>query len=100
MTNHDQDPLPSRLKHLIAAQFRLDLSEPDNIPDHEPLIGGRLGLDSLDALELAMSVEEQFGITIHSQAESIDAFTSIATLTDFIHARTGATGRQPASAAA
>lgn len=100
MNNHDQDPLPSRLKHLIAAQFRLNLPEPDKIPDHEPLIGGRLGLDSLDALELAMSVEEQFGITIQSYAESTSAFASIATLTEFIHARTGVGSRQSASAAA
>jgi acyl carrier protein len=100
MTAHDPDPLPSRLKHLIAAQFRLDLSEPDKIPDHEPLIGGRLGLDSLDALELALSLEEQFGVSIHSQAESNHAFASIAALTAFIHARTGAGGRQRSPAAA
>ena len=100
MTCPDQDPLPSRLKHLIAAQFRLGLTDPDNIPDHEPLIGGRLGLDSLDALELAMSLEDHFGITINSQAESIRAFASIATLTEFIHARTGTGGLHRTSAAA
>lgn len=90
MTCHDQDPLPSHLKHLIAVQFRLDLPEPDKIPDHAPLIGGNLGLDSLDALELAICLEEQFGITIHSQAESVHAFASIASLTDFIRARLAA----------
>lgn len=90
MTRHDPDPLPSRLKHLIAEQFRLDLPEPDMIPDHAPLIGGSLGLDSLDALELAICVEEQFGITIQSQAESVHAFASIASLTHFVGARLAA----------
>ncbi len=90
MTRHDPDPLPSRLKHLIAAQFRLDRPELDKIPDHAPLIGGSLGLDSLDALELAICVEEQFGITIQSQAESLHAFASIDSLTHFVGARLAA----------
>ena len=100
MTNHHRDFLPSRLKHLIAGLFRLNLAEPDKIPDDEPLIGGRLGLDSLDALELAMRVEEEFGITIHSQEESLRAFASIASLADFIHARTSTGAPQTAPVAA
>ncbi len=83
----DQDSLPSQLKHLVADMFRLDVLEPDKIADDEPLMGGSLGLDSLDALELGMYVEEKFGITIGSAAESRAALASIASLADFIHAR-------------
>src|SRR5438876_407204 len=100
MSDHSPASLSSRLKHLIAALFRLDLAEPDNISDYEPLIGGRLGLDSLDALELAIRVEEEFGITIHTHEESHRAFASIASLTDFIHARAGARATFPAPATA
>jgi acyl carrier protein len=92
--DHDQDPLSSRLKRLVADLFRLDLSARDSLSDHEPLFGGRLGLDSLDAIELAMSVEEEFGITIHTREESLSAFTSIASLADFIEARSYATAKQ------
>ena len=90
MPNHEPDPLPSTLKHLIVGQFRLDLPEPDKIPDHAPIIGGALGLDSLDALELALCLEEQYGITIQSQAESVHAFASIDSLTHFVGARLAA----------
>jgi len=86
----DPDQLRSRLKHLIAELFRLDLVDPDKIADNEALIGGSLGLDSLDALELAMCVEEEFGITITSRAESVCAFTSIASLAGYIQARSEA----------
>lgn len=81
------DPLRSRLKHLVADLFRLDLPNPDQIADDEVLIGGSLGLDSLDALELAMCVEEEFGITIASAGESGCAFANIASLAAFIRER-------------
>ncbi len=92
MQDLDQDPLPSRLRQLITDQFRIELSGSDEFSDHEPLFGGRLGLDSLDALELAMSVEEEFGITIPSREESLSAFASITSLAGYIqtHAPTGA----------
>lgn len=84
MKSLDQDLLTSRLKHIVADLFRLDLPEPDKISDHEPLIGGNLGLDHLDALELAMCIEEEFGVTLPSREESDRAFANIASLVAFI----------------
>lgn len=81
----DQGTLLSHLKHLIADMFRIDIIEPDKIADDELLIGGRLGLNRLDALELALCIEEGFGIRICSLEESHHAFASIASLADFIH---------------
>ena len=81
------DPLTSRLKHFIVDTFRLRDVAADQITDDEPLIGGGLGLDSLDALELALGLEEKFGITVHSQDESQVALASIASLAGFIRAQ-------------
>ncbi len=86
----DPDPLPSCLKHLIAGLFRLELADPDAIDDHAPIFGGNLGLDSLDAIELGMCIEEEFGVTLRSREESLHALTSIASLAGFIRARTPA----------
>ena len=87
VNNHasKQDLLPSRLKHLVADLFRPDISEPDTISDRAPLIGGNLGLDSLDALELALCVEEEFGLALYSPEDSQRAFSSISSLAVFIH---------------
>ena len=87
--NQNPGPLPSQLKHLVVEMFRPDIPEPDQIDDQAPLLSGSLGLDSLDALELAMAVEERFGISIGSRQESLSAFASIASLSAFIQARAG-----------
>lgn len=90
VTNHasQQDLLPSRLKHLVADLFRPDISDPDTISDREPLIGGKLGLDSADSLELALCVEEEFGLALYSPQDTQRAFSSISSLTVFIQTHT------------
>ena len=87
VNNHasKQDLLPSRLKHLVADLFRPDISEPDTISDRAPLIGGNLGLDSLDAVELALCVEDEFGLALYTPEDSQRAFSSISSLAVFIH---------------
>ena len=80
----DLNLLLSQLKHLVADLFRLDILEPDKISDDEPLFGNRLCLDSLDLLELALCVEEEFGVAICGGKESPRVFTNIASLADFI----------------
>ena len=78
------DPLLVRLKRLIVSTLRLDDVDPDKIPDNEPLIGGGLNLDSIDALELVVSLEKEFGIKIASSEESRAALASVASLADYI----------------
>ncbi len=87
VNNHasKQDLLPSRLKHLVADLFRPDITDPETISDRVPLIGGNLGFDSLDELELALSVEEEFGLALHCPDDSRRAFASISSLVVFIH---------------
>ena len=84
--SRDRNLLPARLKQLVVDLFRLDILEPAGIADDEPLIGGSLGLDSFDAVELAICIEEEFGIALCSRGASHSAFASIASLADFIHA--------------
>jgi acyl carrier protein len=86
-TGWTHDQLTSRLKHLVAELSRTDLLDPEAIAADAPLMGSELGLDSLDALELAMSIEEEFGVTFSSREESHRAFTSIATLSACILAQ-------------
>lgn len=84
------DPLVARLKALIVQTLKLDDVRPEDIPDDEPLIGSQLGLDSIDALELVVKVEKEFGIKITSSEESRRALASVGALAEFIRARQAA----------
>lgn len=81
----DQDRLRSQVKHLVADLFRPDVFEPDTIRDEEPPGDGESCIDAEDAVELALCVEEEFGVAVHCGEESNRVFTSIASMADFIH---------------
>jgi len=85
------DPLNSRLKHMIVETLHLEGISPDSIKDDEPLMGSGLSLDSIDALELVVKIEKDFGIKITSSEESRIALASVASLADFIRARADTT---------
>lgn len=80
------DALRSRLKHLIVETLKLDDVAPESIADDEALIGSGLSLDSIDALELVVRLEKEFGIKIGTSEESRTALASVAKLGDFIRA--------------
>jgi acyl carrier protein len=82
------DPLILRLKTLIIATLKLSDIQPADIPDEEPLIGSpRLGLDSIDALELVLAIEKQFGVKIGSSEESRKALANVSTLASYLRSQ-------------
>ncbi len=82
------DPLNARLKQLIITTLKLDDVRPEDIPDDEPLIGSqKFGLDSIDALELVVKLEKEFGVKIGSSEESRAALASVGALVAYIRAR-------------
>jgi acyl carrier protein len=83
------DPLISRLKTLIIDTLHLDGVTSADIDETAPLIGSGLALDSIDALELVVKIEKEFGIKIGSSEESRKALSSVNSLAEFIRARTG-----------
>ncbi len=79
------DPLAIRLKALVVETLKLDDVRPEDIPDDEPLFGSpRFGLDSIDALELVVRLEKEFGIKIGSSEESRKALASVGALAAYI----------------
>ena len=82
------DPLTLRLKNLIITTLKLDGIRPEDIPDDDPLIGSpRFGLDSIDALELVLALEKEFGVKIGSSEESRQALATVNTLAAYLRAR-------------
>jgi acyl carrier protein len=81
------DPLAEHLKRLLVETLKLEDVTPAEIPDDEPLVGAGLNLDSIDALELVVRLEKEFGIKIGNSEESRQALASVATLAQFIRER-------------
>ncbi len=80
--NHDE--LRTRLKRLLIEGLKLDGVRPESISDSEPIFVEGLGLDSIDALELVVLVEEQFHVVIPDEEVGKLAFASINALADYI----------------
>ncbi|MCC6556845.1 MAG: hypothetical protein IT372_28140 [Polyangiaceae bacterium] len=86
----DAHQVKQKLKQLMISDLNLEGKTPADIDDAAPLFGGGLGLDSLDALQLAMSVEERFGVRIPEGDEARPIFASVDALVEHIMKATGA----------
>ncbi|MDD1749601.1 MAG: phosphopantetheine-binding protein [Methanothrix sp.] len=69
---------------IIESLNLLDVSATDIDADAQ-LVGGDLGLDSIDVLELVMMLEKDYGVKIDSKELGVQIFTSVRTLADYVH---------------
>ena len=67
---------PERIKRLIVESLNLVWMSPEMIGDETPLFGEGLGLVSVDALELVVALEKEFGIKIKSQEIGREVFSA------------------------
>lgn len=72
------------LKKQIIEALNLEDMTPADIDDNAPLFGEGLGLDSIDALELIVLMEKNYGIKLRDPKEGKDVFRSIAFMADYI----------------
>ena len=79
----DRDSLRREVKELLTGGLRLQIASGD-IPDDAPIFGETLGLDSIDALELVVLVEDRFHVSIPDEEVGRRAFGSVTALVDFI----------------
>jgi acyl carrier protein len=86
--------LKSEIKALIVEELNLERRDPASIPDDAQLFGASpeghvasLGLDSLDALQLAMSIEEKYGVRIPDGPEAQSIFASVSSIAEYLAAR-------------
>ncbi|NOY49647.1 MAG: acyl carrier protein [Chlorobi bacterium] len=78
------DELIEKLKIQIIEQLNLEDMEPEDINAKEPLFGEGLGLDSIDALELIVLMEKEYGIKIQNPKDGQKIFRSIETMASYI----------------
>jgi acyl carrier protein len=85
------DPdLRARIKEMLVKNLMLQIT-PDQIGDDLPLFGPNgLGLDSIDALELAVSMEKIFGVSVPNSEVAGKALRTVNTIHDYILEKRGA----------
>ena len=77
--------IESELKSLIVEVLMLEDVAPADIDSQAPIFGEGLGLDSIDALELALAIGKKYGVKIKSEDErNKEIFSSVRNLAAFI----------------
>lgn len=77
--------LIDQLKNQIIEALNLEDMTAQDIDAEAPLFGDGLGLDSIDALELIVLLEREYGIKLTNPAEGKQIFKSVATIADFVY---------------
>jgi acyl carrier protein len=78
------EELIPRLKELIIKQLNLEGVTPESFDADMPLFGEGLGLDSIDAIELIVLLDRNFGIKIGDPKEGRKVFASVRTMAEYI----------------
>jgi acyl carrier protein len=94
------EALEPRIKRLIVEALMLEDVKPEDIDTDAPLFVEGLGLDSIDALELALAVHKEFGVkTSPDDERNREYFYSVASLAEFIRRHEKEAGSAPAEPA-
>jgi acyl carrier protein len=80
------DKLMADLKRQIIAQLNLKDLKPEDIGDDQPLFVEGLGLDSIDALELIVLLQQEYKIKLSNAEEGPKVFRSVRTMAEYITA--------------
>ena len=83
------DKLLADLKRQIIAQLNLKDLKPEDIGDDQPLFVEGLGLDSIDALELIVLLQQEYHIKLASSDDGPAVFQSVRTMANYITAHQG-----------
>ena len=73
-----------KIKEQVIEVLNLEDVDPNDIESDAPLFGDGLGLDSIDALELIVLLEKQYGIKIEDPKDGKKIFYSIRTIAEYI----------------
>ncbi|MGC4233881.1 MAG: phosphopantetheine-binding protein [Niabella sp.] len=80
----DRNELIQQLKEQIIKQLNLADKKPEDIKDDDPLFVEGLGLDSIDALELIVLLQQEYNIKLKNAEEGQTIFRSVSTMADYI----------------
>ena len=79
------DKLIKDLQNKIVEILNLIDVQPDDIKADERLVGGNLGIDSIDVLEMVIMIEKDYGVKIDNRELGVKVFATLRTLAEYIH---------------
>lgn len=79
------EKLINELQAKIVDLLNLPDVKPQDIEPEEQLVGGRLGVDSIDVLEMVIMIEKDYGVKIDSRELGVKVFASLKTMAEHIH---------------
>lgn len=78
------EQLIEELKSKLISSLKLSDIKPEDIDPDAPLIGGGLGLDSIDTLEILVILQKDYGVTVPDVNAGRKVFSSLRTLAEYI----------------
>jgi len=78
------EALIQKVKQMIIESLRIEGMSPEEIETDAPLFGEGLGLDSIDALQLVVAMEKDFGVVVPDAATGTKVFASVRSMADYI----------------
>ena len=79
------EKLINELQAKIVDLLNLPDVKPQDIEPEEQLVGGRLGIDSIDVLEMVIMIEKDYGVKIDSRELGVKVFATLKTMAEHIH---------------
>lgn len=78
------EELIPKVKQMIIDSLRIEGMSPDEIETDAPFFGEGLGLDSIDALQLVVAMEKEFGVVVPDAATGSKVFASVRSIAEHI----------------
>ena len=78
------EELIEKVKQMIIDSLRIEGMVPNEIESDAPLFGEGLGLDSIDALQLVVAMEKEFGVVVPDAATGTTVFASVRSMAGYI----------------
>lgn len=82
---HTVEEIIPQLKELIIKQLNLEGVTPESFDSDMPLFGEGLGLDSIDAIELSVLLDRNFGLKLADPKEGRKIFQSVRTMAQYVY---------------
>ena len=84
LTDKIMEKLIAELKTKIVDILNLPDVKPDDIEEDAQLVGGELGIDSIDVLEMVIMIEKDYGVAINNKELGAKVFATLKTLAAYI----------------